>query len=54
PEVAPASQDELIAIALALLDRVHLEDGTRYRLVGVGLSGFREPDEVSQRSLFPE
>ena len=53
PEVAPQSRDEFLVIALALLDRVDLPVTTRYRLVGVGIAGFREPDEISQRELFP-
>ncbi len=53
PESAPQSQDEFTAIALALLDRVELPSMTRYRLVGVGIAGFREPDEISQHQLFP-
>lgn len=36
---APASPEELIARALSLRDRVDLPPETRYRLVGVGLSG---------------
>jgi len=35
----PVSPDELIARALSLRDRVNLPPETRYRLVGVGLSG---------------
>ncbi len=53
PEVAPQSVNEFLAFALALMDRVDLPATTRYRLVGVGIAGFREPDEVSQRELFP-
>src|SRR3546814_5740006 len=41
PESPPASLGELTAIALSLRDRVDLTASTRYRLVGVGLSGFR-------------
>ncbi|WP_454828626.1 DNA polymerase IV [Pseudoxanthomonas wuyuanensis] len=53
PETPPASQEELTAIALALRDRVELPDSTRYRLVGVGLSGFRDREEViTQPGLF--
>ena len=53
PESAPASQEELTALALALCQRVDLPPATRYRLVGVGLGGFREPEEmVSQGDLF--
>jgi len=53
-EHPPASADALAGIALALRARVALPPDTRYRLVGVGLSGFREPEEtVPQGDLFP-
>ena len=53
PVAPPASLEEFMAIALALRDRVDLPDGTLYRLVGVGLSGFRErEDAFAQPSLF--
>ena len=53
PEPPPASLEELTAIALSLRDRVELPATTRYRLVGVGLSGFRERDgSDTQGSLF--
>ena len=53
PEVPPASAREFIDIALALRERVDLPVTTRYRLVGVGLSGFREREEtVVQAGLF--
>ena len=51
--VPPASADELALIAQALRERVDLPADTRYRLVGVGLHGFRERDEsVLQGRLF--
>lgn len=54
PEAPPVSEAEVIAIALALRERVQLPPDTRYRLAGVGLSGFRDRDEgVSQATLFP-
>jgi len=53
PESPPASLEAFTAIALSLRDRVDLPAATRYRLVGVGLSGFRERDEVEwQGNLF--
>ena len=53
PDAAPASAAELALIAQALRERVDLPADTRYRLVGVGLHGFRERDEsVSQGRLF--
>ena len=55
PEAPPSSLEELTAIALALKDRVDLPADTLYRLVGVGLGGFRERgDGISQPGLFDE
>jgi DNA polymerase-4 len=53
PESPPASAQEFIDIARALRERVDLPAATRYRLVGVGLSGFRDREEtVVQAGLF--
>lgn len=57
PVVPPASCDELTSIALALCGRVNLDPQQRYRLVGVGLSNFRDPhdpgsDALAQPMLF--
>lgn len=53
PETPPASLEQFTAIALSLRDRVELPARTRYRLVGVGLGGFRDRDESSsQGGLF--
>lgn len=52
PESPPESGEELRDIALALRARVDLPAETRYRLVGVGLGGFREREAVSQPGLF--
>jgi DNA polymerase IV len=53
PLTPPASAEELAAIALALRDKVNMEPGQRFRLVGVGLSNFREAAEPSpQAPLF--
>ncbi len=44
---------EFVQIALSLRQRVGLDPGQVYRLVGVGLGGFREPDaSVEQSALF--
>ena len=53
-EPPPASAEALAAIALALRERVDLPVDTRYRLLGVGLSGFRDREEaaVPQGELF--
>jgi DNA polymerase-4 len=51
PLVPPASCAELTAIALSLRDRIDLGPARRFRLVGVGLSNFRELDQ-QQAPLF--
>jgi DNA polymerase-4 len=43
PAAPISSCDELIVIALGLRERVQLGRGQKYRLVGVGLSNFRDP-----------
>jgi DNA polymerase-4 len=43
----PSSCEELTNIALSLRERVTMQANQRFRLVGVGLSNFRDPDEVS-------
>lgn len=53
PDAPPATLEEFTAIALALRERVSLPASTRYRLAGVGLAGFRDPEEVPlQAPLF--
>ena len=53
PDAPPASLEAFTAVALSLLARVALPDATRYRLVGVGLSNFRDADEAAlQPQLF--
>ncbi len=49
----PADAEELAAIASGLRLRVQLPDDTRYRLVGVGLSGFIDMDD-SQGDLLAD
>jgi len=44
PETPPASCEELTAIALSLRERVDLGADRLYRLIGVGLSNFRDPE----------
>ena len=49
----PSSCEELTDIALALRKRVSLDAKQRYRLVGIGLSNFRERgDNAAQPGLF--
>ncbi|MEN1958725.1 DNA polymerase IV [Luteimonas sp. MJ246] len=53
PDMPPATLAEFTAIALALRERVSLPASTRYRLAGVGLAGFRDPEEAPlQAPLF--
>lgn len=44
PAAPPASCEEFTSIALSLRERVALPPAQLYRLVGVGLSNFREGD----------
>jgi DNA polymerase-4 len=53
PDHPPTSCDELTEIVLKLRDRVDLSPQQRYRLVGVGLSNFRDAQgTTSQPALF--
>jgi DNA polymerase-4 len=53
PASPPSSREELMDIALQLRERVDLGPQQRYRLVGIGLSNFREADETTgQPALF--
>jgi DNA polymerase IV len=56
PSLAPSSCEELISIALGLRERVNASPRQRYRLVGVCLSNFRDPnasdDSPTQSALF--
>ena len=51
PTIPPASCEELTAIALSLRERISLGAEQRFRLVGVGLSNFRDPESL-QSPLF--
>jgi DNA polymerase-4 len=51
PVVPPESCEELTAIALSLRERIDLGPAQRFRLVGVGLSNFRDVEEM-QSPLF--
>jgi DNA polymerase-4 len=50
----PATLEDLVSVALALRERVAQPPKTRYRLVGVGLGGFRDADahDAVQAGLF--
>jgi DNA polymerase-4 len=53
PAQRPRSERELADIACALRERVALPERTRYRLAGVGLSGFVDGDShLAQNDLF--
>jgi DNA polymerase IV len=53
PSSPPCTCEELTAIALSLRERVALGPQQRFRLVGVGLSNFLDPeDSSSQPALF--
>jgi DNA polymerase-4 len=54
PHSPPSSCEELTMIALSLRDRVGLIPKQRFRLVGVGLSNFRDPDDASAQSALFE
>jgi DNA polymerase IV len=53
PPVMPASLEEFTSVALSLRDRVELDSGQLFRLVGVGLSSFQLDAEPSS-PLFRE
>jgi DNA polymerase-4 len=50
PPSPPSSCEELTSIALSLRERVDLSPQQLYRLVGVGLSNFRELEDASTES----
>jgi DNA polymerase-4 len=52
PLSPPGSCEELTQIALSLRDKVSLDPRQRYRLMGVGFSNFRDPEEDNEPSLF--
>jgi DNA polymerase IV len=54
PSSPPSSCEELTAIALSLRERVGLGPQQRFRLVGVGLSNFFEPGDLSAQSALFE
>ena len=54
PQQPPANCEELIGIALSLLQNVRTEPGQRFRLVGVGLSNFRVSESDLEPLLFSQ
>jgi DNA polymerase IV len=51
PGSPPSSCEELTNIALLLRERVGLGPRQRFRLVGVGLSNFFDPEDVYAQSV---
>jgi DNA polymerase-4 len=49
PSSPPSSCEELAAIALLLRERANFGPQQHFRLVGVGLSNFREADDASEQ-----
>ncbi len=49
-----SSREELTQIALSLRERVQSNPQQRYRLVGVGLSNFRESDDAAAQPVLFE
>jgi DNA polymerase IV len=54
PDSPPSSCEELTDIALKLRERVDLGPRQRYRLVGVGLTNFRESEVTDERPILFE
>jgi DNA polymerase IV len=54
PGFPPSSGEELTDIALKLRERIDLGPQQRYRLVGVGLSNFREPENTAVQPILFE
>jgi DNA polymerase-4 len=52
PSSPPASCEDLTQIALSLREKVNLGPTQRFRLVGVGLGNFHNPQETGEPSLF--
>ena len=54
PGSPPSSSEELTDIALKLRERIDLGRQQRYRLVGVGLSNFQEPENTAVQPILFE
>jgi DNA polymerase-4 len=54
PPASPATCEELTGIALALRERVQLGTEQKYRLIGVGLSNFFDPQEEAEQPILFE
>lgn len=51
PDIPPSSYEELTTIALGLRNRVELNPKQRFRLVGVGLCNFRDPEDAAAQPM---
>ena len=51
PSSPSSSCEELTAIALSLRERVALGPQQRFRLVGVGVSNFLDPEDISDQPV---
>jgi DNA polymerase IV len=51
PDIPPSSYEELTSIALGLRNRVELNPKQRFRLVGVGLSNFRDSEDATTQPM---
>jgi len=51
PATPPASCEELTSMALSLRERVDLGPSQRFRLIGVGLGNFRDPDAATEQPI---
>lgn len=54
PASPPSTCEELISIALRLQERVPLSREQRYRLVGIGLSNFCQPEDMLEQAVLFE
>jgi DNA polymerase IV len=54
PGSPPSSCEQLTSIALSLRERVILSPKQRFRLVGVGLSNFRDPEDAAAQAMLFE
>ena len=50
PSTPPETCEQLINITLSLRERIDLNETQRFRLVGVGLSNFHDPEDLSSQS----
>jgi len=54
PYAPPSSCEELTSIALSLRERIDLSPKQRFRLAGVGLSNFHDPEDASAEPVLFE